>query len=471
MPCARPMSHGLLLVVALTRAAHGGFDDDFSGATARLDLFHSGQGTTEIFAVDRLRIEGPWPGSRTGLTTDLGLGACRMDVHDAADGRLLFTAGYSTIFAEWRTTTEAADGIARTFAESLRFPAPVRPFRVSLSARDATNAMQPVWQQAFDPADRAVDRSAPRPGDVLTVVEHGPSAQKVDLLFLGDGYTAAERERFEQDVLRLTQALFRYQPFAARQADFNVRAVFVAADASGITQPRGGTYLRSPLGLSYNALDSDRYVLTLDNRAWRDLAAAAPYDNVILLANHDKYGGGGIYNLYSTAAARSAEAEYLVVHEFGHHFAGLADEYYTSPIAYTQRPPISVEPWEPNATAMHDPTQLKWADLATTRELPTAWPKDDHDGASRRFQERRATLRSEGAAEHQLEALFREERDFVSQLLATQRGVVGAFEGAAYEARGLFRPAIDCVMFSRNDVPFCPVCCRAIERVIDSQTR
>ncbi|MFQ5526744.1 MAG: M64 family metallopeptidase, partial [Thermoanaerobaculia bacterium] len=229
-----------------------------------------------------------------------------------------------------------------------------------------------------------------------------------------------------------------------------------------------------PLGASYNSFDSERYVLSLDDRAWRDAAAAAPYDFVILLANSEKYGGGGIYRLYATAAVDSGFAPYLMVHEFGHSFAGLGDEYYTSSVAYEDFQGEMTEPAEPNITALRDPEKLKWADLVEEgTPLPTPWGKAEFEAKQRQIQSERRRLRGEGAPESALEQLFTSEREEMTTRLGAEEyaGKVGAFEGAGYQAQGLYRPAADCIMFTRDEVGFCPVCSRAIERVIDLYSR
>ena len=226
---------------------------------------------------------------------------------------------------------------------------------------------------------------------------------------------------------RLTGVLFQAEPFASRKQDFNVRAIDTPAEHSGISRPRAGLFRDTPLGARYNSFDSERYVLTLDDRGWRDLAAAAPYDVVLILVNERKYGGGGIFNLYATAAADSAFAPYVVVHEIGHHFAGLGDEYYSSDVAYEDFGGAAVEPWEPNVTALRDPARLKWADLVSPETpLPTPWNKDEYERLSRGIQERRRELRSQGAPEERLEALFQEERDCSPGCSARSRSRAGS---------------------------------------------
>jgi hypothetical protein len=287
----------------------------------------------------------------------------------------------------------------------------------------------------------------------------------VDLLLMGDGYTAAEMEKWRADARRLTEVLFAVEPFKSRRRDFNVWAIDVAADESGISRPSDGVYRRNPLRATYDAFGSERYVLAFDDRRLREVAAKAPYDFIEIVANDRKYGGGGIHDLYATVSADNAFTPYVFVHEFAHHFAGLADEYYTSSTAYAPaqgRP----EPWEPNVTA--DPKAARWKDLvAAGTPLPTPWPKEEFEAAQREIQARRRKIREEKRPEEEMDALFREEQRRMTALLAPHAGRVGAFEGAMYEATGYYRPQMDCVMFTRNPVPFCAVCQRGLSRVID----
>jgi hypothetical protein len=201
----------------------------------------------------------------------------------------------------------------------------------------------------------------------------------------------------------------------------------------------------------------------------REIAAFAPYEFVEILTNTRTYGGGGIFGLYGTVAADSEQAPYVFVHEFAHHFAALADEYYTSPVAYAPAPATArVEPWEPNVTALLDPKTLKWRDLVDPgTPLPTPWQKEEFEKASRAYQERRAKIRADKRPEEDMEALFRVAREFEIALFAKEKhaGKVGAFEGANYESKGYFRPEVDCIMFTRSPA-FCAVCRRAIETVI-----
>jgi hypothetical protein len=321
----------------------------------------------------------------------------------------------------------------------------------------------------MDPKDPTINDSKPAsPGPLLEIQKSGDPATKVDFLILGDGYTAAERAKFEKDARRLTALLFATSPFKEHQNDFNVWGLCPPAAEPGISRPSSGIHRRSPLGATYDAFGSERYILTFDNHALRDVASFAPYEFIEILVNGATYGGGGIFGLYSTVAADSLWAPYIFVHEFGHHFAGLADEYYTSPVAYgpaTER----LEPWEPNVTALLDPANLKWKAILTAgTPVPTPWPKETLEKYSREIQQERRQLRNDQRPEKEMDALFLKEKAHEMQLLGTDpnAGKVGAFEGAMYEAKGYYRPQIDCIMFTRDDIPFCAVCQRAIEQVI-----
>ena len=461
----------VLSLLALGPAVSAGdFDDDFTGATMRLDLFHTGSATTEIVTLDRVRVEGPWPGSRTQLLDRSNLGKYFVEVVDLESQAIIYSRGFASIYGEWETTGEAVAGEMQTIAEAIRVPEPRRPVQVRLRKRGGNQSFSEIWQITVDPSSRHVHRAAVPEHEVWSVFQNGESAVKVDLLILGDGYTAGEMDKYRADVQRMTGHLFDHEPFASRKSDFNVWAVDAPAPESGISRPRSGMFRETPLGASYNSLDSERYVLTLNDRAWRDVAAAAPYDSVIILVNSEKYGGGGIYGLYATAAVDSGFAPYLMVHEFGHSFAGLGDEYFTSDVAYEDFQGGQTEPWEPNITALNDPETLKWRDLvAETTPLPTPWEKKSYEAASREIQGRRRELRKAGASEKEVEKLFIEEQKEMTARLGGEKyaGEVGAFEGASYQAQGLYRPSVDCLMFTRDEVGFCDVCGRAIERVID----
>jgi hypothetical protein len=443
--------------------------------TLRVDYYHTGNSHEEWFSMDRVVLEPlEWPGNLSKSIDESQLGNYLFEVRERGSGKLLYSRGFDSVFGEWKTTEEALHG-NRTFSESLRFPAPDVPVEVSLKERAESGSgggsgdmWKEVWKTVVDPKDKFIDRSRPpSPGPLMELQKMGDPSGKVDLLLLCDGYTAAERPKFEKDARRFVDALFSTSPFREHQKDFNVWGLCPAAEESGVSRPSTGVYRRSPVGASYDTFGSERYVMTTENRTLRDVASFAPYEFIEILVNGRTYGGGGIFNLYATVAIDSLWAGYVGVHEFGHHFAALADEYYTSDVAYLPQQ-NKTEPWEPNVTALLDPANLKWKDLVVTgTPLPTPWGQDEFDRFERDIQRQRKELRAAGMPEAQMDELFRKERDKEDAMLGSEKyaGEVGAFEGANYAAKGYYRPEVDCIMFTRYN-KFCSVCRRAIERVI-----
>ena len=473
---------GLPVALAVTLALGGQtagqapphFDTFFRDKTMRVDYVHSGGHGQQIIGLDQVVSDGPWAGSRTRLVDGLNLGKYLFEVIDRRTNQVLYSRGFASIYGEWETTAEFRANY-RSFRESLRFPWPKAPVQVVLKTRDAENSFHELWSTVIDPDSRFVNPTDREPqGEVWSLFENGPSSEKVDLLVISEGYTAAEIPKFHADATRLMDALFEEEPFRSRKGDFNVRGLDLPSAESGVSRPRAGQFRRTPLSAEYNIFDSERYLLTYDNRALRDAASAAPYEFLEILVNEEQYGGGGIFNFQATAAADTGFAEYVFVHEFGHHFAGLGDEYYTSDVAYETGATYHPEPWEPNITALHDPANLKWGDLiAADTPLPTPWDKAAFEAGSTAAQRERGELRADGAPETVMDELFTEQMERETALLGGMQhaGKVGAFEGAFYESTGLYRPEADCIMFTRDPVGFCRVCSRAIEQVIDLYAR
>ena len=460
--------------IAVPATQSSPFDTFFTEDTMRVDFVHSGGLGQEIVALDRVVSDGPWPGSRTRLVDDLNLGKYLFEVIDRATNRTIYSRGFASVYGEWETTPEYRR-IHRSFFESLRFPWPKAPVQVVLKKRDRDNSFHEFWSTVVDPNSRFVNRATPpKAGTVWTLFESGPAAQKVDILLISEGYTAGELPKFHADAKRLVDALFAVEPFRSRKSDFNVRGLDLPSPQSGVNRPHVGSFRRTPISAEYNIFDSERYVLTLDNRAFRDAAASAPYEFIEILVNEQQYGGGGIFNDQATSAVDTGFAEYVFIHEFGHHFAGLADEYYTSDVAYETGAADQPEPWERNITALKNPKELKWRDLVEPgTPLPTPWDKDAYETKSREVQARRRELRAKGVPEAEIDKHFRDQMAWDLKFLSSMKysGKVGAFEGAGYETKGLYRPEADCIMFTRDPVGFCRVCRRAIGTIIDQYAR
>lgn len=436
----------------------------------RVDFFHSGNHAMEMFSLDQVVIEPlSWTGNMAQPVDKTLRGKYLFEI--VAAGKIAWSRSFSSIYGEWETTAEAQT-INRSFHESVRFPTQNDIFELVLKKRDDENQFQEVWRIELDPGDVLVHRETARFADrVVAIHEGGDPATSVDLLLLGDGYTAAEHDDFVVKAKEMADVLFSTSPFRERKDDFNIWALAPPAAESGISRPSTGVFRDSPLGTTYDAFRSERYVLTFDNKAMRRAASSAPYDFIEILTNTETYGGGGIYGLFSTAAANSEWAPYLFVHEFGHHFAGLADEYYTSSVAY-EAPDVITEPYEPNVTALLDPDNLKWKHFVKPgTPLPTSWPKAEFEKHSIAVQQRRSEMRAANVGEEEMNALFRYTKQYAEELFekSGQKGVVGAFEGGNYQAEGIYRSEQDCLMFTRSE-SFCAVCAEAIGKVIDEYT-
>ncbi len=472
------MKRSIILVMLMFGAltiASSQYSCYFLDKTMRVDLYHTGTKGQETISLDRVYEEGEWPGTRTQLVDPLNLGEYFMRVYDLASAQLIFSRGYSAYFNEWQTTDEAMGGIFRTFQETVRFPFPKKPVQVTVSRRDKQMVFHEIFSTTIDPnAAPQVHREPHAPLYKSTkLIDNGPSQNKVDLLILPDGYTKDQMEKFHSDARHFAEVLLGTSPFKERKKDFNVWIIDVESRQSGIDKPDANEWRDNALGTTYNTFGSARYVLTEENRVLRDIASAVPYDAIIMLVNDNRYGGGGIYNLYETCYAQTDikgmewQMDYVFVHEFGHSFAGLGDEYYTSQVAYNDFYSKGIEPWEPNLTALNDPANLKWKDLVSKgTPLPTPWEKAKFDSLeSARAKFDRLAPDYYGKRE----PLYKQAQEILKN--SPYAGKVGAFEGAGYVSKGVDRPAIDCRMFSLSLVGFDPVCSAAIERMIDYYTK
>jgi hypothetical protein len=447
------------------------YNQYFTGETMRVDYFHTGTASEEHFSLDRILNDGAWAGSETILLDELNRGLYFFKITDTVTNNLLYSRGFASVFGEWQSTGDAAWG---TFHESLRFPWPKLPVKLTIEKRDAKNDFTAIWSTVIDPKSRMVNLSVMKsPYKTFSYIENGRSGNHIDIVILGDGYTTAEMDKFHSDVAMLTDELFTVEPYKSRKTDFNVRAVETPSATSGVNKPHPGVFKRTPLSMSYGAFDSERYALSYDNRTIRDVAASVPYDYMFILINERTYGGGGIFNLYSTVAADNKFSRYIFVHEFGHCFAALADEYYTSDVSY-QPSEIIVEPWEPNVTALLDKSGLKWKELVKPgTSIPTPWGKTEFDNFSYGIQKERRALRAANVAETEMEALFEREKKVTLEMFDKNenKDATGAFEGGNYFQFGIYRSALDCIMFTRNKQEFCPACSKAISEVIDMYSR
>jgi hypothetical protein len=465
------------------------FDDYFFDETMRIDYFHIGSAKSEQFIIDKIYRYGIWAGSINNLIDNLNNGKYYHKIYDASSGKLIYSNGYDTFFGEYASSEKGMKGIEKSYHESAIIPFPKSNIIFAIEKRDESNKMNEIFRTEIDPTsiyiikDKIVDSSV----EIFKPVFNGNPHNKVDIVILAEGYTIEERGKFESDLNRFVRYFFEQEPYKSHKSDFNIYGVFKPSEESGTDLPGADIFVKTVLNTTFWSLGSERYLMTEDNKSMRDLAAFVPYDAIYIQVNHPRYGGGGIYNQFCTYTTDNQFAKYLFIHEFGHSFTGLADEYYTSDVAYTEFYKPSVEPIEPNITALLDPKNIKWKKfLSEGIEIPTPWEKQEFDKMSYEWLKERnrlnsyiAELKRKRAPEEQIKAAEEEyamkdklQSEKVDKYLQSSKywGKVGAFEGAGYLPKGLYRPMLDCIMFSKGDKPFCKVCEEAIKEVINSYT-
>lgn len=461
------------------------FSNYFKDQTMRIDYFHIGDAVSELVTVDHVYQQGIWAGSLKNLIDEFNNGAYYYKVYDLNSGKLIFSRGFDSYFKEYQTSGKASKGIKRTFHESAIIPFPKNKIKFVLEKRDKLNSLNEVFAVEIDPADLYIIKDAVKDRDVKIYKSHlsGVPHTKVDVVILGDGYNASEQKKFEKDLKRFTNVFLSQEPFKSDKDKFNIYGVFKASEDSGIDEPGASIYKNTTLGTTFYSMGSERYVLTEENKTMRDLAAHVPYDAIYIMCNSARYGGGGIYNFYSTFVSDNQFSNYVFLHEFGHSFGGLADEYYTSDVAYNEFYPQGLEPVEPNITRLFDTKKLKWENMITPGiEIPTPWEKENYDKMDYAWQKERrelnkhitelkrnkATEKEIDKAQNEYNIKDKTHSDEVDKYLLSSKywSNVGAFEGAGYSAKGMYRSMLDCLMFSKGTKPFCKICEDHVGKVI-----
>lgn len=466
------------------------FEEYFLDETLRIDYFHIGDAKTELITIDKLFRYGIWAGSLTHLVDNLNNGKYYVKIYDSATKKLIYSKGFDTFFGEYASGDDGINGIIKSFHETVMIPLPKMKIIFTLEKRNETNLLEEFLRTEIDPSsiyiikDKITDDSI----EILKPVYNGDPHQKVDIAILAEGYTKSEREKFENDLNRFIGYFFEQEPYKSQKNNFNIYGVFKPSQESGTDLPGADIFVNTVLNTTFWSLGSERYLMTEDNLSMRNLAAHVPYDAIYIQVNHPRYGGGGIYNQYCTYTTDNQFAKYLFTHEFGHSFTGLADEYYTSDVAYNDFFKPTVEPVEPNITALMDPKNIKWKKyLSSGIEIPTPWEKEEFDRFSYEWLKERNRLNSfvselkrNRAPENEIKTAEEEyamkdkkQSEKVDKYLMSSKywNKVGAFEGGGYQPKGIYRPMIDCIMFSKGDKPFCKVCEEAIKEVIGSYTK
>lgn len=403
----------------------------FTDSQLRLDLTFAGNGKEQNVYLSGLKAEPIWAGTRNRLVPDFVYGEYRLEVRDAADNKLLYATGFNTLFQEWRTTEEALNTTtSRAFNSSYRIPFPKHSVKVIIYERlrkDGSYNELALFE--IDPQDKLINREQENSFAVTTILNNGHPQNKVDIVFIAEGYTANEMEKFRNDVKRHVGYLFDIEPYKSHKDDFNIWAVESVSLESGTDIPHHDIWKQTAANSNFYTFRSDRYLTAENQTLVCKLCSNAPCDAMYVIVNTEKYGGGGIFNFYGLGMSDHRTTPMVFVHEFGHSFAGLADEYFVdSDNTFLEMYNTKVEPWEPNITSLVD-FDSKWRSM-----LPEG-----------------TAIPTEPVKEQPLQ--------------------LGVYEGAGYMSKGLYRPADNCRMRTNEAPGFCPVCRRAIERMIDYFTK
>jgi hypothetical protein len=401
------------------------FDTYFDPGTLRMDYIISGNSTQENYAFKQFKKENFWGGSEKNLIDEFEYGQYFVKTFDKASGKLIYSRGYGSLFHEWAATDEAKM-FSRSFEETVVMPFPKLPVIILIFSRNNKMQFEQKFSIEFDPEKSFFFIKNENEAPVIEILKNGDASKKVDIVILPEGYTKDELEKYTADCKTLMDRMFSFQPFTDIKDKFNVHAVWVHSQENGCDDPVNKKESNTVFDLSFNTLYSDRYCMTLSNHNVRDYAANAPYDQIYILVNTDKYGGGGIYNYYSVSVSGNLKSPKVFIHEFGHSFAGLADEY-TYEDSFENIYNKETEPWEPNITTLVS-FDKKWADLiGKDAKIPSQESKEN-------------------------------------------KSKLGVYEGAAYVKKGVYRPLPDCLMRSFEGDIFCPVCERAIRKMTSFYT-
>lgn len=403
------------------------FNDFFSDKTLRVDYIFSGNQDKQYISLDELSQLPSWAGRRHNLS-DLPLkGNGEIEMKDKKTGTIIYRTSFSTLFQEWLTTDEAKS-ISKGFENTYLLPYPLLAVDIKVSLKDSRGNVTTSLTHTVDPIDILIHK---RGTDNITphryIIKNGTPEDCIDVIILGEGYTKNELDTFYIDAQKACENILSYEPFKSFKNKFNFIAVASESKDSGVSTPGKGIWKNTIFNSHFNTFYSDRYLTTRQVKAIHNVIAGIPYEHIIILANTKKYGGGGIYNAFTLTTAHHESFLPVVVHEFGHSFAGLADEYFYEQDVFSDTYPFDVEPWEQNITTLVN-FKEKWKDM-----LPDNIPIPTTPNSKEPYK-------------------------------------IGVYEGGGYSAKGIYRPAFNCRMRTNNATTFCPVCQRAIERMIKFYT-
>mgnify|MGYP002856249579 CR=1 FL=1 len=412
------------------------FDSNFEDATLRIDYIFGGDNKSqEIYFQQAYRTKG-WYGRRTRLSEQFLFGNGSLTVCDSESHDTLYVTSFSTLFQEWQTEEEATR-LKKSFENSYVIPFPRRSVEVTIALSDTHGKVSSSLTHVITPSDILIKKVERASYEYSYILHSGEASDCVDIAILPDGYTSSEMDKFYQDCTRSVEALFTHEPFTSLKSRFNVIAVNSPSEESGPCIPRNGQWHDMPCGTQYDTFYTDRYLMT--SRMWQiyDILNCIPFEQIIVLVNSDIYGGGGIYNQINVFPSDAPMFKPLLVHEFGHGYGGLGDEYFYDD-GFETRYPSDTEPWEPNLTTLVS-FDRKWVDMiAEGTPIPTP------------------------------PISIKNHKEIFDNQLLTQK--VGVFEGGGYQSKGVYRPAQECRMKVLEVESFCPVCTKAIIDITDFYT-
>ena len=404
--------------------------------TLRVDYIFSGTDKSQEISLDEMSVFDGWAGRRVNLDQAPVKGNGQIVMTGMETGRILFSQSFSTLFQEWQATEEATR-VRKSFENVFLLPMPSEKAVVKVELYDFRGGVSSSLSHVVDPSDILIRRLNPTPAPHRYLLKSGGVDECIDIAIVAEGYTEEEADKFYMDAQTAMETILAHEPFGQYKDRFNFVAVALPSQDSGVSVPGEGLWKDTALGSHFNTFYSDRYLTTLRLRQMHDRLCGVPYEHIVILANTNTYGGGGIFNSYTLTTAGHSAFKPVVVHEFGHSFTGLADEYYYDDQFVEYYFP-DCEPWEQNITTLFD-FSSKWNDmLPQGTAIPTApvegniW-KTFHEGTS-------------------------------------MDSLVGVYEGAGYQSKGVYRPFPDCRMKTNAAESFCPVCQRAIARIIEFYT-
>lgn len=396
----------------------------FQDNTLRVDYIFTGNARQQAIYLDELSQLPSWAGRRHHLSELPLEGNGQIIVKDLDTQQCIYKTSFSSLFQEWLTTDEAKE-TAKGFENTFLLPYPKRPIEVEVILYSPRREVTTRYKHIVRPDDilihkRGVSHVTPH----RYMLQSGNEKECIDVAILAEGYTEKEMNLFYQDAQTACESLFSHEPFRSMKNKFNIIAVASPSTDSGVSVPRANQWKQTAVHSHFDTFYSNRYLTTERVKSIHNALAGIPYEHIIILANTDVYGGGGIYNSYTLTTAHHPMFKPVVVHEFGHSFAGLADEYFYEDDTMTDTYPLDVEPWEQNISTRTN-FSSKWKDM-----LPANTPVPTPTAEKEKYP-------------------------------------VGVYEGGGYSTKGIYRPAYNCRMRTNEYPEFCPVCQRAIRRIIE----